>query len=81
VSPDGNVYLHWEFHRDEVYACSTMNARPFLLNTPKKEPSDPNEPKLPGRPSAPQERGSPPPVNVQDLREGAVAPRTSRTSS
>ena len=28
VSPDGNVYLHWEFHRDEVYACSTMGARP-----------------------------------------------------
>ena len=31
LSADGNVYLHWEFHRDEVSACSTMNARPFLL--------------------------------------------------
>jgi hypothetical protein len=31
VSQDGNVYLHWEFHRDPVSACSTMNARPFLL--------------------------------------------------
>jgi TonB family protein len=33
-SGDGNVYLHWEFHRDEVFACSTMNARPFILATP-----------------------------------------------
>ncbi len=32
ISTDGQVYLHWEFHRDEVYACSTMNARPFMLN-------------------------------------------------
>ena len=31
VSPDGNVYFHWEFHRDEVYACSTIGARPFIL--------------------------------------------------
>ena len=30
-SADGNVYIHWEFHRDEVYACSTMNCRPFIL--------------------------------------------------
>jgi TonB family protein len=33
VSPDGNVYMHWEFHRDERYACSTMNTRPILLKT------------------------------------------------
>lgn len=31
VSPDGNVYLHWEFHRDPFDACSTRNARPFLI--------------------------------------------------
>ena len=37
LSSDGNVYLHWEFHRDEVFACSTMNARPFMLNLPSKE--------------------------------------------
>ena len=30
VSPDGNVYLWWEFHRDEVYACSTQGARPLF---------------------------------------------------
>jgi len=29
-APDGNVYLHWEFHRDPYDACSTRNARPFL---------------------------------------------------
>lgn len=52
VSPDGKVYLHWEFHRNE-YACSTLNARPFLLKaqpgtaptevTPPPAPSDPTE--------------------------------------
>jgi TonB family protein len=31
LSPDGNVYLHWEFHRDEVYACSTTGSRPYIL--------------------------------------------------
>jgi TonB family protein len=31
LSADGNVYVHWEVHRDEVFACSTMGARPFLL--------------------------------------------------
>jgi hypothetical protein len=37
ASPDGNVYLHWEFHRDPFDACTTRNARPFLLkNAPKK---------------------------------------------
>jgi hypothetical protein len=30
-SPDGNVYVHWEFHRDPFDACTTRNARPFLL--------------------------------------------------
>jgi TonB family protein len=30
-SADGEVWFHWELHRDEVRACSTMNARPFLL--------------------------------------------------
>ena len=34
VSTDGNVYLHWEFHRNPIFACSTMNARPFMLNHP-----------------------------------------------
>jgi hypothetical protein len=33
-SADGKVYIHWEFHRDEVFACSTMHSRPFLLSSP-----------------------------------------------
>jgi len=32
-SPDGNVYMHWEFHRDTHLACSTVNVRPILLRS------------------------------------------------
>jgi TonB family protein len=35
VSPDGFVYMAWEFHRNEVNACSTMGARPYLLASPR----------------------------------------------
>jgi hypothetical protein len=31
---DGNVYFQWELHRDEAFACATVNVRPFLLNAP-----------------------------------------------
>ncbi len=46
VSPDGRVYLHWEFHRNPIYACSTYFARPFILRVapkpaPAPEPSPP----------------------------------------
>jgi hypothetical protein len=59
VSPDGNVYFHWEFHRDPVFACSTINARPFMLTVPP--PSEPSTPKpstppFPG--GDPRERGT-----------------------
>ncbi len=37
-STDGNVYVHWELHRDEVFACSTMHARPFLLDLEAAQP-------------------------------------------
>lgn len=72
VSTDGNVYLHWEFHRDEVFACSTMHARPFLLNTPAKGPPEGPEPPAPGPSSPTHERGAPPPVNLHEQREGAL---------
>jgi TonB family protein len=39
VSPDGNVYVHWKFHRNSE-ACSTFNARPFLLKAPPKAAAD-----------------------------------------
>jgi TonB family protein len=71
VSPDGQVYLHWEFHRDEVYACSTMNARPFMLRaptTPGPAPTGPTPgPILPGNQGL--ERGAPP---AGDTREGSL---------
>jgi hypothetical protein len=63
------VYLHWEFHRDEIYACSTMNARPFILNAAPKG-TDP-EPPAPGTPPAPtQEHGVP--GNTTESREGLL---------
>ncbi|HRH00348.1 MAG TPA: energy transducer TonB [Polyangiaceae bacterium] len=68
VSSDGNVYLHWEFHRDEVYACSTMNARPFLLNLP---PAAPPAEAPPARPTSPTDEGRPPPGSPNELRHGA----------
>jgi len=82
VSPDGNVYLHWEFHRDEMFACSTMNARPIMLKTAPNGPSTPNPlPTPPSNPNPSQEHGMPAPENVQDTRQGiwirpsAVQPR------
>jgi TonB family protein len=80
VSPDGRVYLHWEFHRDEVYACSTMNARPYLLNTPPRgAPTEtpPGVPTKPGPVVPPLERGTPPPANLNETREGALPPAPS----
>jgi TonB C terminal len=61
VSPDGNVYFHWEFHRDPVFACSTINARPYLINTPPPaEPTEPKGPKPPFPGGDPREQQSPP---------------------
>jgi TonB family protein len=31
VSSDGNVYLQWDFHRNEVIACTTRSTRIFRL--------------------------------------------------
>jgi hypothetical protein len=74
VSPDGNVYLHWEFHRDEVFACSTMHARPFMLNVPAKSPDEP-QPPGPAPRSPTHERGAPPPANINETKEGALPAR------
>jgi TonB family protein len=72
VSPDGNVYLHWEFHRDEVYACSTMGARPFILNKPGPGNDDESPPSPQPKPNSPgRERGTPSP-SPNDAREGAL---------
>jgi hypothetical protein len=31
ASADGNVYVHWQFHRDDEHACSTLHSRPYLF--------------------------------------------------
>jgi TonB family protein len=53
VSPDGNVYLHWEFYRDPMNACSTYFARPYILHvSPTPAPIIPP----PTRPASPTDR-------------------------
>jgi len=70
ISGDGRVYFHWEFHRDEVFACSTAGARPYLL--PAASPSDPS----PGPGTAPRHQPVPnlepgvAPGGANDLRHG-----------
>ncbi|WP_394823220.1 TonB C-terminal domain-containing protein [Pendulispora albinea] len=76
VSPDGRVYLHWEFHRDD-YACSTINARPFMLTAPPSTP--PEDPAPPPLPPRPRPNEGPPPVNTPDTRQGSLLPATSPT--
>lgn len=75
VSSDGRVYLHWEFHRNPMYACSTMNARPFILNNPPpvEEPSAP--PRKPQPPADPRERAVPPAPGNRYGRAPAAARR------
>jgi TonB C terminal len=46
ISPDGNVYLHWEFHRG-VEACGTANAHPYMLKVQPKTAPVPLEPSTP----------------------------------
>ncbi len=61
LSPDGRVYLHWEFHRAPEIACTTHYAYPFIL---KDAPTRPEKQKpLPGPrvPLEPRERGVPAP--------------------
>ena len=60
ISTDGNVYLHWEFHRNPIYACSTLNAHPYMLNLPPREETPNGPPRPPRQPSDPRERGLPP---------------------
>jgi hypothetical protein len=63
LSTDGHVYLHWEFHRNPVFACSTMNARPYMLTNPPPMPGPTPPSRPPGQPSDPKERGTPPAGN------------------
>jgi hypothetical protein len=58
ASPDGNVYLHWEFHRDLVEACSTRNAKPYILASAPKRSAAPVGP-LKKPPKTSDERSAP----------------------
>ena len=58
VSPDGNVYLHWEFHRNPLFACSTYFARPYIIKVPQKTAPPRVDP--PAGPFGPEE--DPPPA-------------------
>ena len=77
VSPDGNVYFHWEFHRDPVFACSTINARPFMLTVAaplRALDAQAHQPAVSGRRSAragdaPRLLGLPPKVGVLANRD------------
>jgi TonB family protein len=69
ISPDGNVYLQWEFHRDEVYACSTQGARPVILSAPPGKEETPTPAPAPAGPTKEREV---PPSSPNDVREGAL---------
>ncbi|XXX81052.1 hypothetical protein WMF30_20040 [Sorangium sp. So ce134] len=69
VSPDGNVYLHWEFHRDPYDACSTRNARPFLLKAGSEAaPVEPAPVRRAPRPVPGDEKTLAPPGPLLPLR-------------
>lgn len=55
ISPDGRVYLHWEFHRDPYYACTSRFARPYLIKGKAKGPA-PLRPEKPVSPPSADER-------------------------
>ena len=57
VSPDGNVYLHWEFHRNPLFACSTYFARPYIIKVPQKSAPPTVDP--PPGPFGPEEEAPP----------------------
>jgi len=63
VSHDGKVYVHWEFHRDPFDACSSRNARPYLLKAPETKTETPAEvtPPKPVETSKPSDERAPPP--------------------
>jgi hypothetical protein len=70
VSPDGNVYLHWEFRRDQM-ACSTLFAHPFIKRAePKPAPAPAPAPQPPFR-------GPDDEVPPNGQRHGQLTPRAS----
>ncbi len=62
VSGDGNVYLHWEFHRDPFDACTTRNAFPYLLPSKGGAVAPVAPPRQAPSLSPTDERRTPPPL-------------------
>ena len=77
------MYLHWDFHRDEIFACSTNGAQPYILNNPAGPKNEGPAPPVPGPANTPHERGTPS-TGPNDAREGfaraAFRPRKSLRS-
>lgn len=71
VSEDGNVYLHWEFHRRPEYACSTYFARPFIITGGQKSAPPRVEP--PPRPTEEEK-------TKRDERSGSIDKQESRAT-
>lgn len=71
LSPDGHAYLHWEFHRNPIFACSTYYAHPYI----KKLEQRPAPPRIdpPLLPPA-KERGP-----ADDGRRGQYSPKKPAT--
>jgi hypothetical protein len=67
VSPDGNVYLHWDFRRDEM-RCSTLYAYPYILK------AQPQPAPLPTTPPQPPFRGPDDEAAPSGERHGFLAP-------
>jgi hypothetical protein len=49
VSPDGNVYVHWEFYRDPYFACTSKFAMPYKLKDGGNKKDDKPGPRKPTR--------------------------------
>jgi TonB family protein len=64
-SADGNVYLHWRFHRDQRQ-CGTFGVDPYILTKPPKGPIDGD--------MAEVGKGAAPPRQVRRLNRPRRAP-------
>jgi len=66
LSPDGKVYVHWEFYRDPYYACTSKFARPYIVKNPKKNGPATAPPTRPPRRTAEGKRyGTPGPLRPE----------------
>jgi hypothetical protein len=79
VSPDGKVYLHWEFYRNPYYACSTYFAHPYLLKV-APENAPPHLPAPSPPPFGPREHAVPTPGETGLLEPSSSSRGASATA-